>query len=67
MNYRLGLLVATLVPMVLYYLALGVMPELMATTWWLGLPLSIITGVLVMGWGVIMAMVYVIIYPRMRS
>lgn len=64
MNYRLLLIIATLLPMAVYYLLLGIAPQNLATSLVLGVPASLFWGVAVMFWGVLMALVYIIIYQR---
>lgn len=64
MNYRLLLIIATLLPMAVYYLLLGIAPQNLVTSLVLGVPASLFWGVAVMFWGVLMALVYVIIYQR---
>lgn len=64
MNYRLLLIIATLLPMAVYYLLLGIAPQNLVTSLVLGVPASLFWGVAVMFWGVLMALVYIIIYQR---
>ncbi|NLA51056.1 MAG: hypothetical protein GX860_02850 [Alcaligenaceae bacterium] len=64
MNYRLLLIIATLLPMTVYYLLLGLAPQRLATSLMLGIPGSLFWGVAVIFWGVLMALVYVIIHQR---
>ncbi|MDO5667004.1 MAG: hypothetical protein Q4G44_04180 [Alcaligenaceae bacterium] len=66
MNYRLILLIATLLPMFFYYLLLALVPTMLATHVVLGIPASIFWGVAVMFWGVLMAIVY-LIYHRSKT
>lgn len=67
MNYRLILTLATLLPMIFYYLQLGVAPKVLATYFVMGIPGSIFWGVMVMLWGVLMAILYVAIHQRKTS
>lgn len=64
MNYRLLLIVATLLPMSLYYLLLAFVPHNLAISSVLGIPASLFWGVAVMFWAVLMAIVYVFIHRR---
>lgn len=64
MNYRLILIIATLLPMAIYYLLLALQPQFLAQHLTFGLPSSIFWGVAVMFWGVLMAIVYVILHQR---
>lgn len=59
MNYRLLLVALTLLPMIFYYIKLSFAPKQMATFFVFGMPSSIFFGVLVMAWGVLMAIIYV--------
>lgn len=67
MSYRLFLLLATLLPMGLYYLLLAFVPQNLATSVVMGIPSSIFWGVAVMFWGVLMALVYVIMYQKQKG
>lgn len=64
MNYRLVLIIATLLPMSIYYLLLGFVPQNLATSTVIGIPSSLFFGVAVMFWGVLMAIAYVIIHQK---
>lgn len=64
MNYRFILTLATLLPMIFYYLQLGFAPKTLATYFIMGIPGSIFWGVMVMLWGVLMAILYVIIHQK---
>ncbi len=64
MNYRLLLTIATLLPMIFYYLQLGFAPKTLATYFVMGIPGSIFWGAAVMVWGVLMAILYVIIHQK---
>lgn len=64
MNYRLVLVMATLLPMFFYYLLLALVPTMLATHTVLGIPASIFWGVAVMFWGVLNAIFYVIYHRR---
>ena len=66
-NYRFLLTFATLLPMIIYYLKLGLAPKVMATHFILGMPESIFWGVAIMLWGVLMAFAYVIIHQNTQS
>jgi uncharacterized membrane protein (DUF485 family) len=66
-SYRLFLLLATLLPMGLYYLLLAFVPQNLATSVVMGIPSSIFWGVAVMFWGVLMALVYVIMYQKQKG
>ena len=50
--------------MAVYYLLLGIVPQSLATSLVLGVPSSLFWGVAVMFWGVLMALLYVIIYQK---
>ena len=50
--------------MTIYYLLLGLTPQRLATSLMLGIPGSLFWGVAVIFWGVLMALVYVIIHQR---
>lgn len=63
-NYRTLLVIATLLPMTVYYLLLAFTPHSLATSLVLGVPSSLFWGVAVMLWGVLMAILYVIIHQR---
>lgn len=67
MNYRFLLTLATLLPMIVYYLKLGLAPKVMATNFIAGMPESIFWGVAIMVWGVLMAFAYVIIHQNTQS
>lgn len=67
MNYRLLLIIATLLPMVIYYLLLGMVPQHLATSSILTIPSSLFLGVAVMFWGVLMAIIYVIIHQNRQQ
>ena len=67
MSYLLFLLLATLLPMGLYYLLLAFVPQNLATSVVMGIPSSIFWGVAVMFWGVLMALVYVIMYQKQKG
>lgn len=67
MSYRLFLLLATLLPMCLYYLLLALAPQSLATSTVMAIPSSIFWGVAVMFWGVLMALVYVIMYQKQKG
>lgn len=64
MNYRLLLITATLLPMTVYYLLLGFAPERLAYSLVLSMPGSLFWGVVAMFWGVLMAVVYVIVHQK---
>lgn len=57
-------MIATLLPMIFYYLQLGFAPKTLATYFVMGIPGSIFWGCAVMIWGVVMAIVYVMIHQR---
>lgn len=67
MSYRLFLLLATLLPMCLYYLLLAFVPQSLATSTVMTIPSSIFWGVAVMFWGVLMALAYVIMYQKQKE
>lgn len=67
MSYRLLLTVATLLPMIIYYLKLSFAPKVMATYFTLGMPDSIFWGIAVMAWGVLMAIVYVALHQNQKA
>ncbi len=64
MNYRLLLTISILLPMIFYYLQLGFKPKTLATYFVMGIPGSIFWGVAVMVWGVLMAILYVVIHQK---
>ncbi|HZJ97200.1 MAG: hypothetical protein GX822_05145 [Alcaligenaceae bacterium] len=67
MNYRLLLITATLLPMTVYYLLLGFIPERLAYSLVLAIPGSLFWGVVVMFWGVLMAIIYVIAHQKTKG
>ncbi|WP_432786205.1 hypothetical protein AAEX37_00318 [Oligella sp. MSHR50489EDL] len=64
MNYRHLLIVATLLPMTVYYLLLAFAPQTMATASVLAIPASLFWGVATMFWGVLMAILYVFVHAH---
>jgi uncharacterized membrane protein (DUF485 family) len=66
-NYRQLLIIATLLPMAVYYLQLGLSPEALGSSLVLGIPGSIFWGVSVMLWAVCMAIIYVILHQRNKQ
>ena len=64
LNYRWILTIATLLPMTVYYLQLNLAPKALATHFFMGVPGSIFWGVIVMFWGVLMAILYVIFHQK---
>lgn len=65
MNDRWLLIIATLLPMTVYYLLLSFAPQRLATYSIIGIPGSLFWGVVVMFWGVLMAFIYV--YTRQKK
>ncbi len=66
-NYRFLLTLATLLPMIIYYLKLSFAPKIMATYFIAGIPESIFWGIAVMAWGVLMAITYVVIHQNHKA
>ncbi|MHC5225838.1 hypothetical protein [Ignatzschineria sp. LJL83] len=67
MNYRWILTIATLLPMTFYYLQLNLAPKALATHFVMGIPGSIFWGVVVMFWGVLMAVLYVLFQQKLTK